>query len=217
VSASPDLTRLLEHPALWRGNRVARADVVPSGFASLDARLPGGGWPRTGLIEILMPHFGIGELTLLLPALSAFTRAPSARWCAWVQPPLQPFAPALAAHGIVLNRILVIQSGEEAPRLAGAGTNALWALEQCLGSGACDVVLGWARDIRSRDIRRLQLAAERGRTLGILFRPLSAARHASHAILRLELTAAESGLRGSLLKSRGGLRGSFDLPLSGRT
>ena len=63
---------------------VARTEVLPTGFAALDERLPGGGWPRSGLIEILVSRFGVGELTLLLPVLAALTRRPMARWCVWV-------------------------------------------------------------------------------------------------------------------------------------
>jgi cell division inhibitor SulA/protein ImuA len=128
---------------------------------------------------------------------------------------LEPFPPALASHGLALNRVLVIRSGypEQGRHVR---KNELWAFEQCLGSGACDMALGWARGVRARDIRRLQLAAERGRTLGVLFRPLSAACHSSHAILRLGLTPADGGLRASLLKSRGGVRGMFDLALPAR-
>src|SRR6184192_4304684 len=135
----------------------ALAQGLASGFAALDACLPGKGWPRAGLIEILVPRFGSGELYLLLPALAALTRARCARWCVWVAPPLMPFAPALAAEGIALDRVAVV-----------SGARPLWALEQALGSGACDAVLAWARRPKAREIRRLQLAAERGRTLGVL-------------------------------------------------
>ena len=94
------IARLLEHPAIWRGRSAARLETLPSGFAALDEALPGGGWPRAGLIEILIGRFGSGELSLLLPALAALTRAASARWCVWVAPPLMPFAPALVAQGV---------------------------------------------------------------------------------------------------------------------
>lgn len=50
-----DLGRLLEHPAIWRGTSVAQADTLLSGFEALNERLPGRGWPRSGLIEILVP------------------------------------------------------------------------------------------------------------------------------------------------------------------
>src|SRR2546421_159866 len=128
------LARLLEHPAIWRGRSAAHQQGLPTGFAALDAYLPGYGWPRTGLIEILVSRFGSGELYLLLPALAALTRAAAARWCVWVAPPLMPFAPALASQGMVLDRVTVV-----------GGARPLWALEQALGSGACDVALAWAR------------------------------------------------------------------------
>src|SRR5580658_9770591 len=153
MGADPKLARLLEHPAVWRGRSAAPLQVLPTGFAGLDARLPGKGWPRTGLIEILIARFGSGELELLLPVLGALTRAAVARWCVWVAPPLMPFAPALASQGIVLERVAVV-----------SGAHPLWTFEQALGSGACDAALAWARRPQPRELRRLQLAAERGHT-----------------------------------------------------
>src|ERR1700683_1927247 len=188
----PTLTPLLEHPAIWRRRTAARRLRLPPGFAALDQFLPDQGWPRTGLIEILIPRFGSGELELLLPVLGALTRAVAARWCVWVAPPLMPFAPALASRGVVLDRVAVVN-----------GARPLWAFEQALGSGACDAALGWARQTKPREIRRLQLAAERGRTLGVLFRPRRAAREPSAAVLRLTLTPCAAGVRITLLKGRG--------------
>jgi hypothetical protein len=197
-----ELARLLEHPAIWRGRSAARTETLPTGYPALDASLPGKGWPRTGLIEILVPRFGVGELNLLLPTLAALTRRPMARWCVWISPPLEPYAPALAAHGVILDRMLVVRAPE-----------ALWAFEQSVGSGAGDVVLAWsARGPGAREVRRLQLAAERGKTLGVLFRPQRAARESSPAILRLSVEPVGSrGVRLTLLKSRGGGRGSIEL------
>ncbi len=204
---SRDLSGLLEHPAIWRGRSAARVRTLPTGFAALDAGLPGGGWPQSGLIEILPSCFGTGELSLLLPALAAVTRRPEARWCAWMAPPLQPFAPALAQRGVALERVLVVQ-----PQREDAGEKyALWAFEQTLRSGACDVVLGWLRSALPRQIRRLHLAAERGAALGVLFRPPEAARDSSPAALRIALEPAARGARVTLLKSRGGARGAIEL------
>ncbi len=220
-SGSPDrLGPLLEHPAIWRGRSVARVDALSTGFPVLDQALPGKGWPRAGLIEILISHIGAGELYLLLPALAALTCRTSARWCAWISPPFEPFAPALAAHGVALERMFIVR-----------GDSPLWAFEQALGSGACEAVLGWAGRgpaadstpssraargprralLRSRDIRRLQLAAEKGHTLGILFRPRQSANESSGAVLRMLVEPAERGARVSLLKSRGGQRGSIEV------
>ncbi len=194
------LARLLEHPAIWRGRSAAPGQVLSSGFVELDEQLPGKGWPRTGLIEILAARFGSGELSLLLPALAALTCAATARWCVWVVPPLTPFAPALAAGGVALDRVAVVR-----------GARPLWAFEQALGSGACDTVLAWLHQAKPRELRRLQLAAERGRTLGVLFRPRAAARQASPAVLRLGLEALPAGVRIAVLKARGVTRGTIEL------
>jgi cell division inhibitor SulA/protein ImuA len=194
------LARLLEHPALWRGRSAARIPTVSSGFAALDAALAGDGWPRSGLVEVLTPQLGIGELALFTSALATLSREPVARWCAWVAPPFVPFAPGLAAHGIALERVLVVHTKKP-----------LWALEQALGSGACAAALAWVRQAGAREVRRLQLATERGRTLGVLFREPGPARESSCAALRLRLEPCESGVRITFVKSRGGMRGSLDL------
>ena len=202
--ADPELARLLEHPAIWRGRSAARAEALPTGYAALDACLPGKGWPRAGLIEILVSRFGVGEIHLLFPVLAALARRPAARWCVWIAPPLEPYAPALAAHGVTLERVLVVRAPKP-----------LWAFEQTLGSGAGDVALAWAaHGPRPREIRRLHLAAERGKTLGVLFRPQRAARESSPAVLRLAVEPRSAGVRITLLKSRGGARGSIEIEWS---
>jgi protein ImuA len=197
------LARLLEHPGIWRGRSLTRGDTLASGFPELDARLAGGGWPKVGLVEILATHLGSGELRLLLPLLAAVTHQPEARWCTWIAPPLTPYAPALAARGVNLSRMLVVRAPKErAPE---------WATEQALISGACDVVLTWiTQPLRPRIVRRLQLATQRGRTLAFLLRPWSSrvAQEPSHALLRLGIEPQSRGdsrgVRLSILKSRGG-------------
>src|SRR5215469_14959736 len=149
VVGDPKIARLLEHPAIWRGRSAAQRAGLPTGFAALDEYLPDGGWPRTGLIEFLVSRFGSGELTLLVPALATLTRAVAARWCVWVAPPLVPFAPALVSCGVVLDRLAVVDGARF------RGDPGAWAFEQTLGSGACDAVLGWMRQMKARDIRRL--------------------------------------------------------------
>jgi cell division inhibitor SulA/protein ImuA len=161
----------------------------------LDAGLPGGGWPRAGLVEILTPQPGVGELHLLIPTLARLTGLAPARWVAWIAPPFEPYAPALAAHDVALDRQLVVRT--RVP---------LWAMEQALGSGACEAALAWVQAARPRDLRRLQLATGRGRTLGFVFRSLAAAREASPAELRLSIAPRAGGVEVALLKSRGGSR-----------
>jgi len=216
------LEELLAHPSVWRGRSRAAVETFPTGFAALDAGLPGGGWPRHGLVEILTPQAGIGELYLLLPALAALSRLAPARWCTWVSPPHEPFAPALAAHGVALDRMLIVRTHLAATaaktfqrRRSGGVDMGLWALEQALRSGACEIALAWLPRASPRAIRRLQLAAEQGRALGVLYRSQRFASDPSPAMLRVLLEpkvgAGAHGARVSLLKSRGGSREPIDL------
>ena len=153
-----------------------RRETVPTGFAALDAGLPGGGWPRHGLVEILTPRPASARLYLLLPVLAALSRATPARWCTWVSPPHEPFAPALrgAWRGARPHARSCAVSGltpHDGKRRRSDGVHmGLWALEQALRSGACGMALAWLPRASPRAIRRLQLAAEQGRALGVLYR-----------------------------------------------
>jgi cell division inhibitor SulA len=179
----PDLESLLLRSQLWRGDRRAEVAVPsePTGHASLDALLPGGGWPRAALTELLVRTAGIGELSLLAPMLARLSRHDT--WIALVAPPHLPYAPALAAAGVALSRLLLIQAEQGADRL--------WAMEQALASGACSAVIGWPAFVHERGLRRLQLAAEHGKALGIFFSS-GQATSSSLAALRLELHPAET-------------------------
>ena len=95
----PALAALLQHPLLWRGDRLAQVDdTVASGFARLDRELPGGGWPKAALTELLADAEGMGELQLLVPVLKRLVQA--GEWVALVAPPHIPYAPAFAGRGI---------------------------------------------------------------------------------------------------------------------
>lgn len=217
AASNPQLQELLAHPSVWRGRSRAAVETVSTGFAALDAGLPGGGWPRHGLVEILTAHPGVGELYLLLPALAALSRLTPARWCAWVSPPHEPFAPALEAHGVALDRMLVIRAEGAAAAVSRSRRPVMrdvWAYEQALRSGGCELALAWLPRVNPRAIRRLQLAAEQGRALGVLFRGQRCAAEASPAMLRLTvepLAGHRHGARVRLLKSRGGSREPIDL------
>jgi hypothetical protein len=197
---SSSLLALLQHPLLWRGRGSARLETLSSGFRRLDEGLPGEGWPCAGLIEILTPRFGLGELQLLMPLLARSSRSASPRWVTWVAPPFEPYAPGLAGHGVTVSHQLVVRT--ETP---------LWAMEQSLRSGACAIALAWPRRAQARSVRRLQLAAEQGRSLGVLFRALTQARETSPAMLRLRYEPTPSGCRVQLLKSRGGTRTPIEI------
>ncbi|MCH7830063.1 MAG: translesion DNA synthesis-associated protein ImuA [Proteobacteria bacterium] len=197
------LEKLLENPRIWRGSSQidARAGLA-SGYPKLDRCLPGGGWPLAALTEILIEQYGIGELRLLMPALAQLsvekTQAEYTEpgWIAWIAPPFQPYAPALQQYGIDLSRMLIVRPKDD--------SELLWSAEQALSSGTCAAVLLWPDTLDDRASRRLQLAAEKGHSWAIAFRPLTARQQPSAAALRIELQSTGQGTRVHILKSRGG-------------
>jgi hypothetical protein len=200
------LEKVLENPRVWRGSsQVGTRSGLASGYPELDRCLPGGGWPPEALTEILIGQYGIGELRLLMPALARLSTEETQtycgehtepRWIAWVDPPFQPYAPALQQCGIDLSRVLIVRPKDD--------SELLWSAEQALSSGTCAAVLLWPDGLDDQASRRLQLAAEKGHSWAIAFRPLSARQQSSAAALRLELQSTEQGTRVHILKSRGG-------------
>ena len=192
------LDALLSAQRVWRGQPVAPPRTAQStGHASLDALLPGGGWPEAALTELLLPADGVGELRLLLPTLARLTQA--AQPVVLVAPPYLPFPAGWHQAGVDLAHLHLV---EAAPR------DALWAAEQCLRSGCVGAVLAWPMLSRGmggnddRALRRLQVAADSGRALGFVFRELRAAANPSPAALRIAVEGVPPQLR--VLKCRGG-------------
>lgn len=186
------LDALLQHPSLWRGRGAAPQAGYSTGFDALDAALPGGGWPRRGLVEIFIAGPGCGELTLFAPLIQRLTQAENPRWCAFVTPPFEPFVPAWQAQGARLDRLLVMRT-----------TEILWTLEQSLLSGACALGFAWPQAMEMTQSRRLALATERSASLGVLIRPLRAATEYTAAVLRIALKRTPTHLNLQLLKGRG--------------
>jgi hypothetical protein len=175
-----------------------------TGRSALDARLPGGGWPTASLIEILLDEPGLGEVQLFLPALSRSQQVPGETpWLVWIAPPHEPFAPALAQHGIDLDRLLVVRPA--------AAMEALWAAEQAMSSGVCAAVLLWLKGTDDRWLRRLKLAAQAGGAMGVLFRPERHRFESSPAALRLLLTRGDEQPRLDILKVQGGRPGPVEI------
>jgi len=193
---------LLKNPRIWRGQARAedtRWQALASGYPRLDRHLPGGGWPRHALTEILLDHYGTGELKLLMPALARLCTAgddEASGWIAWIAPPFEPYPPALQQWGIDLSRVLIVRPKDS--------REALWAGEQALSSGNCAAVLLWSDVLDDAASRRLQLAAEKGRSWAIAFRSLRALSQPSAAALRIRLDAGADGMDLGILKNRGG-------------
>jgi hypothetical protein len=191
-----DRTALLQQLArVCRTGHAGAIAAQSTGFQALDALLPGGGWPVGALTELMPSACGIGEMRVLLPALKAVAR--SGRHLIWIAPPYLPCASALAGHGIALQQLWILR-----PRDA---RETLWATEQALRCPHFGAVLAWPAQASDKNLRRLQLAAETGGNLGVLYRPFAAAQSSSPAALRLLLQPADEGLDIQLHKVRGTL------------
>lgn len=185
---------VLNHPAIWRGNGCARVAIpsIPSGFPEIDAALPGGGWPAAALTEIYAERPGSGEMQLFMPAAARITGAGC--WITLIAPFHIPYAPALAAHGVRLSRLILVRAPNVEERF--------WACEQALRSRGCGAILAWLDRAPERALKRLQLAAEASSTAVLLFRSARAI-PASPAALRLHVGRSQSRTVVRILKRRG--------------
>ena len=189
------------HPTLWLAHQLGRpADAaVPSGFRALDAQLPGGGWPRRALTELLLPHPGVGEIRLLAACLVATQKA--GRLVMLFDPPAALSAGALVRLGFDVTQLLVINTRTRVI----PGSDSLWALEQALKSGHVGAVLAWLPPrLRTERLRRLQLAAQAHDGPAFVLCEMSAAQRPTAAPLRLALRASGADvLAVRVLKRRG--------------
>lgn len=190
---------------LWRGkdllpqlsSSLANCAALSSGYQELDHHLHRGGWPQQGLMELLLPQAGIGELRLLLPALQQLTQN---TYVAWINPPFIPYATALKAGGVNTDNLLVVRTRTH--------EETLWSMERCCLSNGCAGVMAWPeeRKLNIKETRRIQLAARSGKTLAMLFRPINAIERSSLAELRLALrpTTCVDHLSLDIVKRKGG-------------
>lgn len=183
---------------LWRATERCAIRAEPTGFTALDRVLPGGGWPLGAISEILHARPGVGELSLALPLLARLTSAD--RPIAFVAPPMLPYAPCLAAAGLRLSRVVVVEPDSD--------QNARWAAEQLLRAGAGAVLL-WIEKCDTQSLRRLQLAAESSESCALLYRTESFAAESTPSALRLRVWREREGaLLVEVLKCRGAKPGA---------
>ena len=191
------------NPALWRGcDRAGQGDHGRStGFAQLDDILPGRGWPDKGLMEVITPQWGMGELQLLIPLMRSVIE--QGKWILWISPPYLLYAPALTQAGINTEQVLLVDQGTSCK-------DALWTMEKALQTENCGLVLAWQNWLPDTVLRRLQLAADSGDTLGVLFKH-NVSKH-SQSIMKLKIKGSpgeSSRFKGSevtVVKARGNFR-----------
>ncbi|HYW57236.1 MAG TPA: translesion DNA synthesis-associated protein ImuA [Polaromonas sp.] len=160
---------------------VALGRTTDTGYITLNAVLPGGGWPVGALIELLQTSPG-SEWNLLTPALArqdADKSGGAQGPVVLVDAPYQPFGPALAAQLLDPNRLLCVQAGVAAAQL--------WATEQALRCTDVAAVLAWLPRVQMPQLRRLHIAAQEHGKLLFVFRPVVARAESSPAPLRVVL------------------------------
>lgn len=198
MDAPSDFCQAPLPPQVWRAASLGRAEQpgLPSGHAALDALLPGGGWPRGALTELLQEQPGLAEWRLLGPALVPLLRQSARVPLLLVNPPLLPHAPGLQALGISPAQLVWLRPATP--------QQALWATEQAIKSQAAAALLAWLPQARPEQMRRLQAAAQGSRTPLFICRPAVAQAQSSAAPLRVLLQpGADWQLQLRLLKRRG--------------
>ncbi|CAN5298213.1 translesion DNA synthesis-associated protein ImuA [soil metagenome] len=207
--------------SVWRADQLAQAAgrVESSRHAALDAQLPGGGWPLGALVELLLPHPGVGELQLIAPAVSAACDIDS-RQALFIGTPHNLYGPALGALHWDLARLMLVDAQTPADRL--------WAAEQALRCPAIGALMVWLPKARVDQLRRLHLAAQASEMLVFIVRPLACRNESSPAPLRITCQASFEGrsstqrsLSLDIVKRRGPaldapVRVDFTLPVSMR-
>jgi len=194
---SPPRQEVLAELKRRLGSRVSTVDrpaVENAAFA----------WPtwQPGTIgEVLFDRLGHGGATVawqtLLPGLNGL------RSCAVVDATAETLGPAIAAWGLPIDRLMMIRPPDT--------QSAWWAVEQCLRSRGIAATCAWVERVPERMLRRWQLAAEAGGSIGLFFRPIEVRREPSWAEFRILVTPQVSTtgetrrVRLEVLYRRGGL------------
>lgn len=178
--------------------------VASSGFAALDAELPGGGWPCRSLTEVLQPQPTVAEWRLLAPALRRTVAA--GQHVVVISPPKSPHLPGLQRIGLDERHLVWIQAETPSERL--------WVTEQMIKANAAGVVVAWLPQARQEQIRRLQICAQACEGPVFLCRPVAAEHEPSAAPLRLTLRfTPDWSLHVHLVKRKGPVHeGVIELP-----
>lgn len=182
--------------ALWRADQIGRSTtaVLSTGFATLDAELPGGGWPCQSLTELLQPQPTVAEWRLLGAAIRQVMA--KGQDLVVVGPPKSPHLPGLRHIGVDERHLVWIQTDTPAERL--------WVTEQLIRANAAGLLVSWLPQARQEQIRRLQVCAQSCDGPVFLCRPAAAEHEASAATLRVQLRiGADWELQVRLLKRKG--------------
>ena len=188
---------------VWRGSELGSqvSETVATGWPALDAQLPGGGWPRRSVSEILAPQPAVLEWRLLGSALAQAVAAHGQ--VVLVGPPKHPHLPGLVHAGLDARHLVWIRAETPAERL--------WVTEQMIKSDAAGAIVAWLPQARQEQIRRLQVCALACHAPVFLCRPETARHESSAAPLRVHARyALDWELQVEIFKRRGP---SLDAPV----
>jgi protein ImuA len=138
-----------------------RRETLPFGVGALDSRLADGGLRLDALHEVAASSPSPGDdasATLFLAGIAARAWGP----VLWVVRRRDLFAPGLAQVGLAPHRLLYAEANDDEEVLA--------LMEEGLRHRGLGAVIGEARRATMASTRRLQLAAEGGRTIALLLK-----------------------------------------------
>jgi protein ImuA len=156
----PEIEELRERIRRLEGAAGRRRLVLPFGLKAIDRHLSGGGLALGALHEVAGGGNGAidgAAAALFAAGVAARTRG-KVLWCI-TRPDL--FAPALAQAGLVPDRVIYVEAGDE--------KSVIICFEEGLRHGGLGAVVAEAR-LSMTASRRLQLAAESSGAIGIAIR-----------------------------------------------
>jgi protein ImuA len=167
---------------------------MASGYPTLDRELPGGGWPASILIELLLANPDAGELRLLAPVLKRIVQG--GKKLVLLAPSHISFAATCQELGIPSDSIILIEADNPTDRIA--------SVELALKNANFGALLCWLPEAHDDHLRRLQLATADANGLTFLFRPLPAQNQPSPAPLRIICQSLPAGrMSVDIIKRRG--------------
>jgi len=180
--ASTTVQELKARLAVFGDRAPAGAGALGFGIPAIDATLPGHGLARHALHEIAGAD---GDASAAGFATALLARLAVDGPVLWIARRPDLSAAGLAELGLEPARLLVVN----APRRA----DALWAFEEALRNPALAGAVAEIDDVDLTQSRRLQLAAEAGRTTALLLRPPGELALASAARTRWHVSAEPAG------------------------
>ncbi|OQB18674.1 MAG: hypothetical protein BWY17_00371 [Deltaproteobacteria bacterium ADurb.Bin207] len=183
---------------------------------ALGHALPDGGLPRGAVVELSSHGSSLASSLALYACACAqqqtWLKSGQPAWCAWIDPGQSLYAPGVAAHGVVLERLLVAYPlphtlPQTAVRMTLSQAFATLIIDT---QGVVGFPLPLSLDRWPNIVRRLSLAARDGSTCVILLTQRSRSQHLGLPVaLRLELKQPKPGvLHVEVAKERQGRMGA---------